>query len=134
MRPAEILVVDDNAINLKLVEAILRAHQHRVRLAANGFEAEEAIHRQLPDLVLLDLQMPGMDGYSLVRRLRANESTRDLPVVMLTAFAMKEDMEKSFAAGCTGFISKPIDPERFVDSVQFYLDGGSGVDAVSRLL
>jgi CheY-like chemotaxis protein len=103
-----ILVVDDNPANLKLAYWVL-SETFDVRQAESAEEALAQLSVALPDLLLLDLALPGMDGLELARLIRANPRLQSVPIVALTAFAMKGDAEKAFAAGCDDYITKPID-------------------------
>lgn len=118
---ARILIVDDHPINLKLAAELLEFSGHRVERAVDAESALTSIRATLPQLVLLDLQLPGMDGLTLVRLLRTEEATRHLPLVALSAFAMKTDIQRALAAGCDGYITKPIDAATFPGQVEAYL-------------
>ena len=108
--PAElILIVDDNATNLKLLEYLLVIHHYEVRVAIDAEQALEILATIRPVAILLDLQLPGMDGLALVRRLRADPATRDVVIVAVTAHAMKGEEQRALAAGCDSFVAKPID-------------------------
>ncbi|MDB5048754.1 MAG: two-component system response regulator [Fibrobacteres bacterium] len=107
-----ILVVDDNLINLKLASEMMECEGYLVDRASNAETALAAIALNLPNLVLMDLALPGMDGLALTRHLRSQESTRHIPVVALTAFAMKRDEERALEAGCDAYIVKPIDTRK----------------------
>jgi CheY-like chemotaxis protein len=104
-----ILVVDDNLVNLKLASDLMACEGYEVDRAASADEALAAIDANLPDLILMDLALPGMDGLALTRLLRSREATRLIPVVALTAFAMKRDEEKAMEAGCDAYVAKPFD-------------------------
>ena len=117
MSEAPILVVDDNPTNLKLVSDVLEAEGYRVVRAADAETAEEIIAAEAPALILMDIALPGMDGLTLTRRLKADERTRSIVIVALTAFAMKGDEEKAREAGCDGYITKPIDTRRLPAAV-----------------
>ena len=104
-----ILIVDDNPANLKLVRMLLDGDGYEVRTAGDAEEALAALKEFRPRLILMDLQLPGMDGLTLTRRLKADPATRDIYVLALTAFAMKGDEERALAAGCNGYVAKPID-------------------------
>jgi CheY-like chemotaxis protein len=104
-----VLIVDDNAMSLKLAAFVMRAHGYDVSVVVDAEAALEAIHRQRPDVVLVDIQLPGIDGLELVRQLRADVASQDLLVIAVTAYAMKGDHERALAAGCNGYITKPID-------------------------
>src|SRR3979411_816475 len=107
-RRAVRLVVEDNPANQMLIEAVLHDHGYVVNLARSAPEALASIQADRPDLVLMDIQLPGQDGLSLTRQLKADPAVSAIPVVALTALAMGGDRELSLAAGCSGYISKPI--------------------------
>jgi CheY-like chemotaxis protein len=104
-----ILIVDDNPLNLKLVRVLLSCEGYAVRTAGDAEEALAVLRHFRPRLILMDIQLPGMDGLALTQRLKAEPATRDIVVVGLTAYAMKGDRERALAAGCDGYIAKPID-------------------------
>lgn len=106
-----ILIVDDNAVNLKLVKVLLVKEGYQVRTAGDAEEALQSIAAAKPRLILMDIQLPGMDGLTLTRKLKDDPVTRDIRVVALTAYAMKGDEEKARAAGCDGYVTKPIDTQ-----------------------
>lgn len=122
MANEKILVVDDNAINLKLARVLLAAEGYEVRTAADGEEALAALADFAPRLILMDVQMPGMDGFAVTRRLKADPATRDIAILAVTAFAMKGDEEKALAAGCDGYVPKPIDTKTLPDIVRRSLE------------
>lgn len=104
-----ILIVDDNAANLKLARVLLQGEGYEVRTAADAEEAMRVLQTYTPRLILMDIQLPGMDGLELTRRLKADLATKDIVILALTAYAMKGDEDKARAAGCDGYIAKPID-------------------------
>jgi CheY-like chemotaxis protein len=104
-----ILVVDDQPANLKLARVMLASEGYEVRTAADAEEALTVLRDFRPRLILMDIQLPGMDGLELTRRLKADPATRDVVILAMTAYAMKGDDEKALAAGCDGYVSKPID-------------------------
>jgi two-component system, cell cycle response regulator DivK len=104
-----ILVVDDNPTNLRLLRLLLSGESYAVRTAGDAGEALAVLKEFRPRLILLDLQMPGMDGFELARRLKSDTATQDIVIVALTAYAMKGDEERARQAGCDGYVSKPID-------------------------
>lgn len=116
-----VLVVDDNAVNLELASVLLHNVGLEVSTAESADEALQRIAQARPQLVLLDIQMPGTDGLALLRRLRADPLTHDLKVVAFTAYAMKGDRERLLAAGCDGYISKPIEMAGFAEQVLGFL-------------
>jgi CheY-like chemotaxis protein len=125
---AHILVVEDHPINMELVRDILQAYGYRVSEATNGYECREWLQHNRPDLILMDLQLPGIDGLMLTREIKENENLKKIPIVALTAFAMKGDTERALAAGCSGVITKPIDTRAFPRQVEAYLQGFSEQD------
>ena len=118
---ALVLVVEDNPANLVLTQALLRRAGHRVAGAGSATEATERLREALPDLILMDIQLPGEDGLSLTRRLKADPRTAAIPVVALTAHAMSGDSAEALAAGCSGYITKPIDTRAFPEQVGSFL-------------
>jgi CheY-like chemotaxis protein len=121
MTDATILVVDDNRTNLKLVSDILEFEGYRILQAGDAESAQEIISSTPPDLILMDIALPGMDGLTLTRLLKAGESTRHIVILALTAFAMKGDDAKAWEAGCDGYITKPIDTRSLPVAVAGYL-------------
>jgi CheY-like chemotaxis protein len=109
MAGESILIVDDNAQNLKLARVLLASEGYAVRTAADAEEALRVMESWTPQLILMDLQLPGMDGLELTRRLKADQARAAIVVIALTAYAMKGDAEKAFAAGCDDYVTKPID-------------------------
>ena len=122
MSSAEILIVDDNPVNLKLAHLLLAGEGHNVRTAADAEEALKVLQEFTPRLILMDIQLPGMDGLELTRCLKANPATRDITILGLTAYAMKGDEEKILAAGCDGYVAKPIDTRTLPGVISHYLE------------
>jgi CheY-like chemotaxis protein len=118
-----ILVVDDNPQNLKLARVLLRSEGYRVETAVDAEEALRVLDSFEPRLVLMDLQLPGMDGLELTRRLKADPARRHILVVALTAYAMKGDEEKALAAGCDDYVPKPIDTRALPARIERLLAG-----------
>jgi two-component system, cell cycle response regulator DivK len=104
-----ILIVDDNVANLKLARVLLQGEGYEVRTAADAEEALRILQTFTPRLILMDIQLPGMDGLALTRQLKADAATKNIVILALTAYAMKGDEDKARAAGCDGYIAKPID-------------------------
>ncbi len=123
MSDKKILLVEDNPVNRRLAEFLLRSQGYQVRAATNAQEAFDNIKNERPDLILMDVQLPGMDGLEATKKLKEEQTTRDIPVVAVTSYAMKGDREKALAAGCSGYITKPIDKETFVQEVATVLGG-----------
>jgi CheY-like chemotaxis protein len=117
MNEAHILVVDDNLTNLKLACDVLGWSGHRITQAVDAEEAIAAIAASPPDLILMDIGLPGMDGLTLTRKLKADPATSGIRIVALTAFAMKGDEQRVIEAGCDGYISKPIDTRAFAEQI-----------------
>lgn len=115
---ANILVVEDNPHNLKLAQLVLHKAGHAVLTAENGEEGLQLAHDKQPDLVLMDVQMPGMDGLEVTRRMKTNPSTSHIKVVALTALAMKGDAERILAAGCDAYLAKPYHYQQLMDVVE----------------
>jgi CheY-like chemotaxis protein len=118
---AQILVIDDNEDNLKLIDILLRAHGYRPLLARDGADGVRLAIEERPELVLLDIRMPGMDGYEVAAALRKESSLSDTRIVALTASAMVGERERITEAGFDGYIGKPIDPEMFVGKLERFL-------------
>lgn len=113
-----VLLIEDNEQNRYLATFLLEAHGYRVVWARDGARGIELAQKVQPDLVLLDIQLPTLDGYGVARALRAIDALRTTPIVAVTSYAMVGDREKAIAAGCNGYIEKPIDPDTFVSEVE----------------
>ena len=116
-----ILVVEDNEANQLLTRSVLELEGYAVEVAGSANEAFEVLRERTPDLILMDVQLPGEDGLSTTRRLKADPVTATIPVVALTAHAMAGDREQALAAGCAGYMSKPIDTRTFGMAVKEFL-------------
>lgn len=116
-----ILIVDDNATNLKLARVLLESEGYEVSTSGNAEEAMAQLRRGHPRLILMDLQLPGMDGLELTRRLKADPNTQKIVIVALTAYSMKGDEERARKAGCDGYVSKPIDTRTLPSLIAGYL-------------
>lgn len=125
MAHESILVVDDNPQSSKLVSFILTTKGYAVRTAGTADEALAAVAEEVPRLILMDLQLPGMDGLALTRKLKADPRTRDSIIVALTAYAMKGDEARALEAGCDAYITKPVDTRALPASIARYLEGSS---------
>ncbi len=121
MATQSILIVDDNLANMKLVRVLLTAEGYAVRTALDAEAALLELSSSRPDLILMDIQLPGMDGLELTRKLKSDPATRNIKIVGLTAYAMRGDEERIIAAGCDGYIPKPIDTRTLPDSIKGYL-------------
>jgi CheY-like chemotaxis protein len=118
---SRILVIEDNPLNMKLFVSLLRLDGYEIATADQAENGLLLAHQQVPDLVLMDVQLPGMDGLTATRRMKADPVLQHVPVVALTADAMPGDREKAMDAGCTGYITKPIDTRSFRKTVAEYL-------------
>jgi CheY-like chemotaxis protein len=122
MANEKILVIEDNALNLKLVRSLLMLEDYEVVEADNAETGIQLAKEQHPDLILMDIQLPGMDGLSATRQLKADPDVNGIPVVALTAYAMLGDEQKAFEAGCVGYISKPLDTKEFSGLISRFLE------------
>lgn len=121
MKRQTVLVIEDDEMNMKLVRTLLKLGEFSI-LEATSAEAGIALAKaHLPDLVLMDLQLPGMDGLCATRTLKNDASTASLPIVALTAFAMQGDNERALEAGCVGYLTKPIDTRSFLETVRSFI-------------
>jgi CheY-like chemotaxis protein len=120
----KILVVEDNEQNMYLVTFILKNAGYEVLQAYNGMDGVSMAEQYLPDLILLDIQLPKMDGYVVSRILRKNATLAKVPIIAITSYAMPGDREHALAAGCSGYIEKPINPETFMSQVEAYFKTG----------
>lgn len=117
----KILYIEDNEQNMYLVRFILEKHGYEVYAATDGQEGIDRAAMVIPDLILLDIQLPLMDGYAVARQLRTNAYLAGIPIVAVTSYAMAGDRDKALAAGCNGYIEKPINPDTFMQQVEQYL-------------
>ena len=115
-----ILIVEDEPKNLKLIQDLLQASGYRTVEATDGRQGVELARDRKPDLILMDIQLPVMDGLEATRILKANITTRDIPIIALTSYAMPGDEERAREAGCDGYITKPIDTKAFLKKVAEY--------------
>jgi CheY-like chemotaxis protein len=119
---AWILVVDDNPTNLKLLTYVVQRSGHQVDTALDAETAQRRIRDHRPDLILLDLDLPRIDGFQLARRLKADSQTKDIVIIAVTAFAMQGDADRARAAGCDDYVTKPIDTRAFPALLDRHLD------------
>ncbi len=121
-----ILLIEDNAVNRRLAQFLLKSKGYEVWEVTNAPEAFESLKQRQPDLILMDIQLPGMDGLTATRHLKADPATRDIPVLAVTSYAMKGDEVKAFEAGCSGYVTKPIDKTLFLEAVAKALENREG--------
>ena len=121
---SRVLIVEDNPANLKLASFLLQSAGYTVLIATNAESGVALAKSELPNLILMDIQLPGMDGLEATGLLKSDERTRLIPVIALTALAMKGDEERILAAGCDGYIAKPLDYKEFLAKVARRLAGG----------
>lgn len=116
-----ILLIEDNEQNRYLTTFLLEQRGHEVVSAMSGPEGLELAERIRPDLILLDIQLPGMDGYEVAKAMKSRPSVKDIPIVAVTSYAMRGDRERILAEGAAGYIEKPIDPATFVSEIEAFL-------------
>jgi CheY-like chemotaxis protein len=122
MSGKHILLVEDNEVNRRLAGFLLRSQGYEVREATTALAAFEMLDKERPDLIVMDIQLPGIDGLEATRKLKEQPATADIPVIAVTSYAMKGDREKALAAGCAGYVTKPIDKNTFIQEVAAQLD------------
>jgi CheY-like chemotaxis protein len=123
-----ILLVEDNEVNRRLAGFLLRSHGYEVREATTALAAFEILEKERPDLIVMDIQLPGMDGLEATRKLKEQPGTADIPVIAVTSYAMKGDREKALAAGCAGYVTKPIDKKTFIEEVAAHVGSKSKIE------
>jgi two-component system, cell cycle response regulator DivK len=116
-----VLHIEDNFDNRLLVRRLLQAAGYKVIEAGNAHQAHETLNIIMPDLILMDINMPDVDGYTLTTQIKSNPALQKVPIVAITANVMRGDREKVFHAGCNGYIEKPIDVDKFLDQVALFL-------------
>jgi two-component system, cell cycle response regulator DivK len=122
MREKTILIVEDNSVNRKLLLTVLRPHGYRLLIALDGEEAVRTAQDELPDLILMDLQLPRVNGYTATQQLKQQPSTAHIPIIALTAHAMEQQQEHAFKIGFDGYITKPINTRTFPDEIRGFLN------------
>lgn len=118
-----ILVVEDNELNMKLFRDLLETHNFEVMGTRDGLEAFDMAFEFTPDLILMDIQLHGISGLEVIKRLKQDKKMRSIPIVAITAFAMKDDEEKILRSGCEAYISKPIAIDHFLKTINTFLGG-----------
>ncbi len=117
----KILVVEDNEKSMYLISFILKNNSYEVIEATSGEQCVELAIKEKPDLILMDIQLPGIDGLEATKRIRASKADGEIPIIALTSYAMTGDREKAMEAGCTGYIEKPINPDTVLSEIEKYL-------------
>jgi len=117
-----ILVIEDHEENRRLLRDLLTSFGYELIEAVTGEDGLTAAEMQVPDLVLMDIQLPGIDGYETTRRIKANPALRQIPVIAVTSYALSGDDVKAFAAGCDAYVTKPFDPAELLEKIRKYLD------------
>jgi CheY-like chemotaxis protein len=120
-----ILVIEDNGLNMKLVRSLLKIGHYTLLEASDAETGIELLQHHKPDLILMDIQLPGIDGLTATRLIKSNPHLRDIPIVAFTSYAMEGDESLAMQAGCAGYIIKPLDTHTFLPSLERYLRGGS---------
>ncbi len=121
----KILIIEDNDLNLKLFRDLLEANGYTTVETKEGLNALDLAKREMPDLILMDIQLPEISGLDVTRRMKAEPEVADIPIIAVTAFAMKDDEEKILRAGCEAYISKPISITSFLETVKQFLDAAA---------
>ena len=122
MEKNKVLVVEDNVLNMKLVKDLLKIGKYQVLEAVDAESGIQLAREHQPHLILMDIQLPGMNGLCAIKVIKEDDSLKDIPVVALTSHAMAGDKDKAIEAGCIGYITKPIDTRRFLQSISPYLN------------
>jgi two-component system cell cycle response regulator DivK len=116
-----VLIVEDNELNMKLFHDLLEAHGLTILMVRNGIDALSVAKKERPDLIVMDIQLPEMSGLEVTERIKSDPDLKPIPVIAVTAFAMKGDEERIRAAGCEAYLSKPISIDRFISTVKSFL-------------
>jgi len=117
----KILVIEDNAINLYLMRTILEKTGYRVVEAQDGYRGVERAIAEQPDLILMDIQLPSLDGFEVTKKIQSIEELKKIPIIAVTSYAMVGDKERILKAGCTAYIEKPIEPQSFIEEIKKYI-------------
>lgn len=119
---ARVLIIEDNENNMELISFILEANNEETIKAFNGINGVALALSEKPDYIILDIQLPDIDGYEVLNRIRALNETKNIPIIAMTSYAMSGDRERLLKAGCNGYIEKPIDPERVIAQINKVLE------------
>jgi len=124
MMAKSVLIVEDNELNMKLFNDLLEANGYDIIQTRNGMEALELARKHKPDLILMDIQLPEVSGLEVTKWIKEDDALRAIPVIAVTAFAMKGDEERIRQGGCEAYISKPISVKKFIETIKYYLGDG----------
>ena len=116
-----ILVIEDQEDNRRILHYLLRSAQYEVIEAVTGEEGVDLAERERPDLILMDIQLPGLDGYEATRRIKGNAALRHIPIIVVTSYALSGDDVKAFAAGCDAYVTKPFSPRQLLATIREYV-------------
>jgi len=116
-----ILVIEDQEDNRRILRYLLRSAQYEVIEAVTGEEGVDLAERERPDLILMDIQLPGLDGYEATRRIKGNTALRHIPIIVVTSYALSGDDVKAFAAGCDAYVTKPFSPRQLLATIREYV-------------
>lgn len=119
-----VLIIEDNEQNMYLFTFLLEKNGYKVLQAKDGLTGIDLAEQQIPDLILLDIQLPDMNGYQIAHQLQSKAKTCKIPIIAVTSYAMVGDKEKTIKAGCTGYIEKPINPDTFMSEIERFLPDG----------
>lgn len=119
--PKKVLIVEDNELNMKLFRDLLEAHGYQTIESRDGVEALKVARDERPDLILMDIQLPGLDGYEATRRIKANPALRSIPIIAVTSYALSGDEVKALQAGCDAYVTKPYSPRALLAKIREYL-------------
>ena len=121
MKEEKVLIIEDNELNRKLITSLLLLKNYKVLEAEDAETGIEIARKWMPDLILMDIQLPGMDGLTATRVLKSDDNLKSIPIVAVTSYAMSGDEDKAIAAGCVGYITKPIETREFIKSISGYI-------------
>ena len=121
MAGERILIVDDNQVNLKLMRVLLAGEGYEVRTATDAEEALQVLEKFSPRLILMDIQLPGLDGYEVTRRIKSKFDLGHIPIIAVTSYALSGDDQKAYAAGCDGYVTKPFSPRQLLAKIREFL-------------
>jgi len=118
---SKVMVIEDNEQNMYMITYLLESYNYEVIQSFNGIDGIKKVKEEKPDIILLDIHLPEMDGYNIAREIKKNEELKNIPIIAVTAYAMMGDKEKAIDAGAIGYIEKPIDPDTFVSQMEAFL-------------